>query len=515
MPAKRLSMRKIKEVLRLKASGLSNRKIASTCGISRPTVADYILRAQWVKLSWPLPSNLSDAEIEQRLFPPPPSISRALRSVPDWPDIHTELKRKGVTLFLLWQEYKEANPDGFQYSWFCEYYRKWTGKLDLVMRHEHRAGEKLFVDYAGHTVPVIDPLTGEITEAQIFVAVLGASNYTFAEATRSQGLSDWIGSHVRAFSFLGGVPEAIVPDNLKSGVSKSCRYEPDINPTYQDLASHYNTAVVPARVRKPRDKAKAENGVLVVERWILASLRNQRFFSLAELNLAISALLTKLNNRPFKKLDGCRRSHFDSLDKPALKPLPHQAFVFAEWKKARVHVDYHIEVKGHYYSVPHGLVKKQLDIRMTSSTIECFHQGKRVASHQRSQLRGRHTTIKEHMPIRHQKYAQWTPERFIRWGESIGSSTAQLVSTILASRPHPQQAYRTLFGILRLGKSYSGTRLENACQRALHIGTTSYKSVESILKNGLDQIPVTQAQDNTPGVQHENIRGADYYQQTH
>lgn len=515
MPAKRLSMRKIKEVLRLKAAGLSNRKIADTCSTSRPTVADYIRRAEFARLSWPLPSNLSDAEIEQRLFPPPPSVSRDKRAVPDWSAIHSELKRKGVTLFLLWQDYKEASPDGFQYSWFCEHYRKWTGKLDLVMRHEHRAGEKLFVDYAGQTVPVINSQTGEISEAQIFVAVLGASNYTFAEGTRSQALPDWIGSHVRAFSFLGGVPEVIIPDNLKSGVSKSCRYEPEINPSYQDLATHYNTAVVPARVRKPRDKAKAENGVLVVERWILARLRNQRFFSMTELNRAISALLTDLNNRPFKKLDGCRRSHFDSLDKPALKPLPQETFEFAEWKKARVHVDYHVEVTGHYYSVPCGLVKKQLDIRMTASVIECFHQGKRVASHKRSHLRGRHTTIREHMPLKHQKYAQWTPERFIRWGNSIGPHTGQLVATVLASRPHPQQAYRTLFGILRLGKSYSETRLENACQRALHIGTTSYKSVESILKSGLDQRPIPQPQDNNTPVQHKNIRGANYYQQTH
>jgi len=508
-------MRKIKEVLRLKAAGLSNRKIAVICAISRPTVAEYIRRSQWAKLSWPLPGNLNDAEIEHRLYPSSPSISHDKRQIPDWPAIHTELKRKGVTLFLLWQEYREANPDGFQYSWFCDYYRKWTGKLDLVMRHDHRAGEKLFVDYAGQTVPVINPQTGEINEAQIFVAVLGASNYTFAEATRSQALPDWIGSHVRAFSFFGGVPEVIIPDNLKSGVSKSCRYEPDINPSYQDLASHYNTAVVPARVRKPRDKAKAENGVLVVERWILARLRNQRFFSMTELNRAIKVLLTKLNNRPFKKLEGCRRSHFDSLDRPALKALPQQTYEFAEWKKVRVHVDYHVEVKRHYYSVPHGLVKKQLDIRMTASTIECFHQGKRVASHKRSHLQGRHTTIKEHMPIRHQKYAQWTPERFIRWGNSIGVYTGQLVTNILASRPHPQQAYRTLFGILRLGKSYSETRLENACRRALHIGAMSYKSVESILKKGLDHRPVPQAQDNAPSVQHENIRGANYYQQTH
>lgn len=511
MPAKRLSMRKIKEVLRLKATGLSNRKIARACGISRPSVAEYIRRAHAAKLSWPLPSNLSDTEIEQRLFPPSSSVSLDQRPTPDWQAVHAELRRKGVTMDLLWQEYKEANPDGFQYSWFCQHYRQWAGKLDLVMRHEHRAGEKLFVDYAGQTVEVIDPQTGEITEAQIFVAVFGASNYTYAEATRSQSLPDWIGSHVRAITFFGGVPEIVVPDNLKSGVNKSCRYEPDINPTYQEMASHYNIAVVPARVRKPKDKAKAENGVLVVERWILARLRNRRFFSMAELNRAISELLSHLNNRPFKKLDGCRLSHFETVDRPALRPLPLTPYEFAEWKKVRVNVDYHFEVGRHYYSVPHTLVGKQLDVRLTASIVECFHRGKRVASHRRSRLQGKHTTVHDHMPPKHRKYAKWTPERFVRWGNSIGPHTGELVSTILAARRHPEQAFRTLFGILRLDKSYPG-RLENACRRALHIGATSYRSVESILKNGLDSHPVPKPPSQSAPVQHGNIRGAGYYQ---
>src|SRR5210317_200046 len=379
MPAKRLSMRKIKEVLRLKwARGLSNRQIAKACGIARPTVSEYLRRAAQAGLAWPLPTNLDEATLERQLFRPPPSLPAQARGVPDWALVHQELKRKGVTLFLLWQEYRAAHPEGYQYSWFCDHYRAWQGKLDVVMRQDHRAGEKLFVDYAGQTMPVVDWGTGEIREAQLFVAVLGASNYTYAEATWTQGLPDWIGSHRRAFAFLGGVPELVVPDNLRAGVSKAHRYEPDNNPTYQDMATHYGVAVLPTRVRRPRDKAKVEAGVLVVERWILAVLRHRTFFSLAELNAAIAGLLEKLNARPFKKLPGCRRAHFEALDKPALKPLPIEPYEYAEWKKARVHIDYHLEVGGHYYSVPHALIKKQLDVRITQNTLECFYRGNRV-----------------------------------------------------------------------------------------------------------------------------------------
>jgi transposase len=381
------------------------------------------------------------------------------------------------------------------------------------MRHEHRAGEKMFVDYAGQPVSVIDRETGEIHKAQIFVAVLGASNYTYAEATLSQQVEDWIGSHVRAFSFFGGVTEAIVPDNLKSGVSKVCRYEPDINPTYHDLANHYQTVVLPARVRKPRDKAKAEAGVLLVERWILARLRKHTFFSLAELNKVIGELLAILNTKPFKKLPGSRQSRFAELDKPALKPLPAAPYEVAYWKKAMVHLDYHVEVEGHYYSVPYTLVKKQLEIRYTRTTVECLYRNQRIASHLRNQVRGRHTTIKEHMPLKHQQYSEWNPERFTRWAAKIGPQTKVLTETLLVQRAHPQQAYRTLLGILRLGKAYGEQRLEAACDRALHINALSYRSIESILKNGLDQKPLQRQENSTP-IQHGNIRGADYYDST-
>jgi transposase len=505
-------MRKIKEVLRLHwANGLSKRQTARSCGISRPAVDEYLRRAELAGLSWPLPDELDDGALERKLFPPVPRLSAQVRGLPDWSEINRELKGKGVTLFLLWQEYRECHPQGYQYSSFCQQYRQWQGKQDLVMRQDHRAGEKLFVDYAGQTVPVVDRRTGEIKQAQIFVAVLGASNYTYAEATWSQALPDWIGSHQRAFAYLGGVPEIVVPDNLRAGVSKAHRYEPDINPTYQEMATHYGVAVVPARVRKPKDKAKAEIGVQVVERWILAALRNREFFSLDELNQSIRQLLERLNARPFKKLPGSRQSLFQSLDAPALQPLPNTPYTYAEWKRVRVHIDYHVELDGHYYSVPHQLTKQQLDARLTAQTVECFHKGKRVASHLRSSLKGRHTTVQAHMPEAHRQYGDWSPRRLISWAEKSGPSTAKVITAVLSSRRHPQQGYRTCLGILRLGKSYGDARLEAACQRALLLGTHRYKSIESILKNGLDKRPLPQQQELSLPEDHDNIRGPSYY----
>ena len=379
------------------------------------------------------------------------------------------------------------------------------------MRQEHRAGEKLFVDYAGHTAEIVDQRTGEIRQAQIFVAVLGASSYTYAEATWSQSLPDWTGSHVRAFAFFGGVPQLVVPDNLRSGVNKAHRYEPDLNPTYQDLAGHYGTAVLPARVRRPRDKAKAEAGVQLVERWILAALRNRTFFSLRELNAEIARLLERLNARPFKKLPGSRRELFEQLERPALHPLPAQPYQFAEWEKVRVNIDYHVEVAGHYYSVPDALVKRQLEARITEHTVECFYKGQRVASHVRSQLKGRHTTVAEHMPEAHRQYAQWTPERILRWAEKTGPATAAVIQGILERRAHPQQGFRSALGILRLGKGFGHERLEAACRRALHIGSFSYKSIESILRQGLDRQALSGHTERELSIDHANIRGAHYY----
>jgi len=510
MSKRKLPMRKIKEVLRMKWScGISERRIATSCRISRSTVSDCIRRAQAAGLSWPLPENMNDTRLDALLYPLP-APSSFQRPMPDWAQVHQEVKRKGVTLFLLWQEYKVQSPDGFQYSRYSELYRIWRGKLTVSMRQTHLAGEKLFVDYAGPTVPIVDRTTGEIHSAQVFVAVMGASNCTFAEATMTQGLADWTGSHVRTFEFMGGVPEVVVPDNLKSGVTKPCRYDPEINPSYAELARHYGVAVIPARVRKPKDKAKAEGGVLVVERWIMAALRNRTFFSLSEANAAIKELLTKLNERPFKKLPGCRRSQFEELDKPVLNPLPERAYEYAQWKQARVGIDYHVEIGGHYYSAPYQLLKQQLDTRITRSTVECFHKGKRVAVHVRSDGYGQ-STIPEHMPNAHRDYAQWTPERFIRWGRSIGEQTAIATNLIMSKRRHSQQGFRACMGLMSMGKKYGNDRLEAACRRAIITNCVSYKSIQSILKTGLDQqaLPEMQIPQHMPA--HDNIRGPGYF----
>jgi len=513
MPAERVTMRKINDILRLNETcQLSHRQIAKSCGVARSTVAEILRRATAAGLSWPLPVDVDDATLEARLYPETPPIAGASRPVPEWATVHQELTRKGVTLALLWQEYQAAHPDGYQYSRFCDRYRAWLKALDRCLRQEHRAGEKLFVDYAGQTMPVRTRHTGALREAQIFVAVLGASNYTYAEATWTQALPDWTASHVRAFAFFGGVPQIVVPDNLKSGVTKTCRYEPELNPTYQALAQHYGVAVIPARVRKPRDKAKVEVGVQIVERWILACLRHQTFFSLTDLNAAIATCLTRLNARSFKKLPGCRRSVFDTVDRPALQPLPAEPYVYAEWRHARVNIDGHLEVEGHYYSVPSPLIHTQLAVRLTATTLECFHHGQRVASHVRSAERGHHTTVVAHLPLAYQRYLDWPPSRLIHWAETVGPATAVVVTTILSGRPHPEQGYRSCLGVLRLGREYGGPRLEAACQRAQILGAFAYKSVQSILKTGLDQQPLTE-----PGaprllpVEHAHLRGTTYY----
>ncbi len=512
MPRERLPMRKIKEVLRLKWScGSSNRAIAKSCSIARSTVEEYIGRAVVAGLSWPLPEDLDDTALESRLYPPSITPELQSRTHPDWHTVHRELGKKNVTLTLLWQEYRESNPDGYQYSQFCELYRTYAGKFDIAMRQVHRAGEKVFIDYCGQTVPVIDRTTGEVLACQVFTAVLGASNYTYAEATYTQSLPDWIGAHIRAFAFFGGVPELLVPDNLKSGVTKACRYEPDLNPTYQDMAAHYGVAVIPARVKKPKDKAKVEAGVQVVQRWILAALRNRIFFSLAELNVAIRELLLRLNNRPFKKLPGSRSSSFLEIDKPALRLLPATPYEFAEWFKARPGINYHAHIDLHYYSVPYQLRKVQLDVRLTAAAVECFHKSKRVASHMRSRVKNGYTTLKEHMPKSHRDYADWTPERLIRWAAETGAATAALVEAIMAKRTHPQQGFLSCMGIIALARRYDKTRVEAACKRALTIGGVSFKSVKSILEHGLDLKPTLEAQIALPIITHDNIRGNDYY----
>ena len=515
MAKRRLSVRKIKEVLRLHyEKGFSTRQIAKSLGIGRSTVQDYLDRFQQAELSWPLVSDLDETSLEHRLYPPVLCVAQEKRQMPSMDCLYQELKKKGVTLQLLWHEYKEANPDGYQYSRFCYHYSQWVQKLDLCLRQEYRAGEKLFVDYAGQTMEITDPETGEIREVQIFVATLGASNYTFAEPSLSQDLPSWIQSHVHAFEFLGGVTEILVPDNLKSGVTRPCRYEPDLNATYRELAEHYGAIIIPARVARARDKAKVESGVLQVEHWVLAPLRNRTFFSLSELKEAMTEKLHALNNRPFQKLETTRKILFETLEKPILKPLPVRPYIYAEWKNARVNIDYHIEVNHHYYSVPYQLVHEKLDVRFTDTSVEVLFKGRRVAFHQRSYRKGGHTTLREHMPKSHQKYLEWTPSRFIRWAGQIGPHTQKLVNLILESRPHPEQGYRSCLGLLRLEKRYSTERLEAACARALAFKAYSYKNVESILKNGLDQQPLRTSSPQTPLplLGHENLRGKEYYQ---
>ncbi len=512
MPRERLSMRKIQEVLRLKwEAGLSNRAIAESCGIGETTVREYLRRAMWAGLSWPLPEGLGEAGLETLLFSEALSEGKPKRPAPNWPEVHQELKGKGVTLFLLWQEYKWAHPDGYQYSQFCEHYRRWSGTLDVWMRQTHKAGEKMFVDYAGKTMPVVRQATGEVYDAQIFVAALGASNYTYVEATWTQSLPEWIMAHTRAFAYFQGCPALVVCDNLRSAVSKACLYEPDLNPTYHAMARHYGVAVMPARSGKPRDKAKVENGVLNVERQILAPLRRRTFFSLHELNQALWELLEQYNERPFQKLDGSRRSWFESLDKPALKPLPLEPYEYAEWKKATVNIDYHIDADGHYYSVPYELARQRVDVRMTITAVEIFHRGKRIASHMRSHQKGRHTTTPDHMPERHKAHHGWTPERIFNWAHKYGNATAELVERIIRSRAHPQQGYRSCLGLLRLGEHFGAERLEAACVRALALQSFSYQSVKSILEKGLDQRPLLTEERETILIEHPNIRGPQYF----
>lgn len=507
-------MRKIKEILRLRAAGVSVRATARACSLSHSTVSELLKRAQAAGVGWPLPEDMDETQLEGLLYPSARGDRATARPLPDWEWVHGELHKKGVTLRLLWLEYKESHPDdGYQYSQFSLRYRQWREKVDVVLRQDHRSGEKVFVDFAGQRVPVVEPTTGEIRWAHVFVATLGASNYTYAEATWHEDLHGWIGGHVRAFAFFGGVPEIAVPDNPKALVSQPSRYEPDLNPTYQDMAAHYGIAVIPARPDKPRDKAKVEKGVQVVEQWILARLRNRTFFSLAELNRAIRELLLELNRRPFQKLQGSRESLFLELDRPALKPLPSTPYEFATWKKVRANLDYHVEVGGAYYSVPYQLAGVQLDARTTATMVEVFHKGQRIACHARVGEAGGHSTQDDHRPASHRRYLQWRPSQLVTWAEGVGPETASLIRAVLEDKPHPEQGFRACLGIMRLGKHYPPERLEAACRRALRARAISYRSVRSILATGLDRRPLPESGPAVEPIRHGNVRGADYYAQ--
>lgn len=506
-----LSMRKIREILRLKfGCGLSNRQIARATGCGASTVFDYLSRARSAEVSWPLSKDLDDEEALKALLFGAGRTGEPRRATPDWPRYHEELRKKYVTLALLWAEYSQEQPDGYGYSRFCQLYREWARALSPTMRQIHRPGKKMFVDFSGGTIPIVDRETGEVRHAALFVAVLGYSSFTYAEPVLSQDLPTWIGANVRALEFIGGVPEIEVPDNLKAGVSRACRYEPDLNRTYAEFAAHYGLAVIPARAGKPRDKAKVEVGVQIVERWIIAVLRHRTFYSVQEVREAVAPLLDRLNTRPMRKIGRSRRDLFEGEERAALRPLPTCRYEMSEWRGAKVNIDYHVEFDHHYYSVPHAHIHAEVEVRATTTTVEILRAGRRIASHVRSGERSKHTTAPEHMPKSHRAHQEWTPSRLIEWAKKIGPSAAEVVEEIMRRRPHPEQGYRSCLGILRLSKRYGPERLEAACRRAATFRGYSYRSVESILKSGLDAVgPRVREDRGLP--RHENIRGSGYY----
>jgi len=516
MAKKRLTMRQIREVLRLKYgdSPVSDRAIAVQLGVARSTVQDYLVRVSGAGLTWPLPEDLTDAVLEQRLFGRPSTQTGLRRRVePDWAALARELKRPAVTLLILWDEYRAAHPDGYGYSRFCDLYREFERKLTPTMRQQHVAGDKVFVDYSGKRISIADPVTGEVKTAELFVAVLGASNYTYAEATWSQKLPDWIGAHVRMLAHFGKVPRLVVPDNLKSGVHRPSFYDPEANQTYGRMADHYGLGILPARPYKPRDKAKVEAGVRVAQTYILGRLRNVTFFSLAECNQAINAALEQINGRVMRKLGVCRRDLFLQVELPAMRPLPAAPYEYAEWKRARVNLDYHVEILGFYYSVPHALIREEVEARLTINAVELFHRGQRVAVHVRlyGHCGRRHVTHDDHMPSGHRFYSGWSEARFRRDGAAIGPNTETLIIAVMASRKHPEQGFRSCLGILKRLRGIDRARAEAACARAVEIGALSSKSLGSILDNNLDRKPTGQPSANDLPLFHANIRGGGYY----
>lgn len=512
MPQERLTVRKIKEIMRLKyEAGLSNRAIAGACKVSNSTVGEYLRRAQSAGIGWPL-NDIGEEELYAKLFPEKPEVPlQCKKKMPDWEKVQNEKRRKGVTLQLLWQEYKAKNPDGYQYTQYCYHYQQWRKKqVEPAFRFAHKGGEQMQVDYAGVKIAISDPQSGEIQKASVFVAILPASNYIYAEAQASENQSNWINGHVRALEYFGGVVKIVVPDNLKTGVTKPNYYEPDINPAYQELAEYYQFAVLPARVRKPRDKGAGENAVQQVERWILAPLRKRQFFSLHEANIAMKEMLEKLNQKPMQSSGKSRREEFEEIDRPNLRPLPVRRYEYAERKTAKVNLDYHIEFEKHLYSVPCTLIHQKVDIRASERMIEVFHHGKSVAVHPRSFQQGRYSTLPEHLPPNHRFMNELNAEQFIQWAKSIGPQTTQLIAAVLKSRTYPEQSYRTCLGILGLSNKYAHALIEQACQSALEARAFSYRAVKQEL-TFLQQQEFQSVPETLPG--HEYIRGADYYKE--
>jgi transposase len=508
MPAPRINMRKIKDVLRLKLqAGLSHERIAAALGVSKGAVTKYCILAAACGLDWPTVAELSETALERRLL-----AGRADRPshyvAPDFGLVHQEMRRKGMTLTLLWEEYVEAHPDQatWRYTQFCEHYHRYCLRLKRSMRQIHRAGEKLFVDYAGPTLALEG---GGV--ANIFVAALGASSFTYACATPRQTMADWLHGCAQALRFIGGVPQLIVPDNPRALIADPNRYEPRANETVEDFARHYGTSVLPARPYRPQDKAKVESAVQVVERWILMRLRKQTFRTVDDVNEAIAPLLDRLNARLFQKLPGSRATVFAAIDAPALQPLPAQPWEWASYKTVRVHIDHHVEIDGHRYSVPQNLVGAQLEARLTARGVELLHRGQRVAAHARSAHRGGFTTVPEHLSAAHRAHLEWTPQRLIHWGNAIGPMTGHIVRRLLEERRHPEHGYRACLGLLALAKKYGKPRLEDACVVAAGLGTTKYSHVRDILANGRDRQAAAEAPEwSSP--EHAHVRGAAYYQ---
>lgn len=502
-------MRKIREVLRLRLEqGMIARDVATACGVGCTTVLEYGYRAKAANLDWPLPEGLTDAALEALLFPPTPP-SDMDRPLPDWSHVRSELARKGVTMSLVWQEYIREHPNGYRHSRFAELYREWEGRHTYTMVQHHRPGEKLFVDFSGMTMRLTDPMSGQKEEVQIFVAATGYSQFIFVHACRTQTLRDWLDCHGLAFEFYGGVFEVVVPDNLKAGVKTPCRYEPEKNPAYADLARHYGIAVLPARSGKPKDKAKVENAVLQVERWVLAPLRDVIFFSLEEMQTAIDGELKTLNDKPLTDLPMSRRELFLAEERAKLKPLPDSRYLYAEWRKSKVGPDYHVRFGSHAYSVPHRYCGKTVDVRLTTFRVEVSLDGEILASHDRG-LGHRHlSTVPEHMPQSHREHAAWTPQRLLGWASEFGPYTRELVETMLLTYVHPEHGFRPALGIVGLSKQYGAERLERACARALRARATNYSCVKSILAKGLDGLEPPS--EETPTPPHANVRGAGYY----
>jgi len=511
MPAKReLSMRQLRHLLRLHHGGVSAREMGRLLGVARSTIQDNLKRAAAAGLAWPLADDVTDEVLEQRLFGGAGAPTGQRRRVePDWAALARELKRPGVTMMILWEEYREINQDAYGYSRFCDLLRGFERRLSPVMRQHHVAGEKAFVDYSGKRIGIVDPETGEIHEAEIFVGVLGASNLTYAEATWTQQLPDWTGAHVRMFRFFNGAPKLLVPDNLKSGVNKASFYDPEINRTYGAMAAHYSVGILPARPHKPRDKAKVEAGVRFAQSYILGRLRAQTFFSLAECNEAIKLVMQRMNERAMRHLGVSRRELFEKIEREALNGLPTEDWEFAEWRRARVNLDYHIDVHDFLYSVPHALIRAEVEVRVTERIVEVFHRGQRVAVHQRRYMGRKHGTDPDHMPSSHRHYAEWTPDRFRRWAAKIGPNTEGLITAVLASRPHPEQGFRTCLGILRSYRGLDAARVEAVSARAIELGVLNCKGVALLLArkfdaSGADSRPITL-------FDHANLRGPGYY----